>query len=406
LLPLLVTMSLAMAAPALAQDAETSTPAASPTAKPESEAPRAPMGSVKGPGGRNITAFDRHVQSGIGGYYDIEFKQPFNGLGSSFDLHHLILQTSSYLHDNLFFNAEIEFEHGGLINTLSNDGELEIEQAWVDYTISELLTMRAGVVLIPFGIVNVLHDSDVRETTTRPLMASTIIPTTWFEPGVGIHGLAYPTEDLMVSYEAYVTQGLTDKISPEFGLRAARPSLATDNNGNKAVSARVAVSPFLGLEVALDGYHAAYDPAGVQHLTMVGADASYAVGPFEFLGEVAQASTRGGTSTGTGVPAAIPTGMGGYYLEGRYRFFPSFLDNTFLGRGGGFQNATFTAFARGGAVDTNQAAFDRSDRNELLVGLNYRPIQTFVVKLEAQHLTEPATGRTDDTLWTSVAVGF
>ena len=90
----------------------------------------------------------------------------------------------------------------------------------------------------------------------------------------------------------------------------------------------------------------------------------------------------------------------------QYRFFPELLHGTFLGRAGGFNNATFTAFARYGGADTNAASFDTSDRTEAVVGLNYRPIQTFVVKTEWQRLGETATGKVENFLWSSVAVGF
>ncbi|MNS37869.1 hypothetical protein D3C72_701020 [compost metagenome] len=405
-LSLLAALAIVTAAPAALAQQANPTPDASPSAAPE--ATREGITSNKGPGGRNITAFDRAKRTGVGGYFDIEFKQPFDGKPSTFDLHRLVLTTSSYLHENLFFNAEIEYEHGGLINAGTNDGELKIEQVWADYTINDLLALRAGVVLIPFGIVNVLHDSDVRETTTRPLMASTIIPTTWMEPGVGVHGIAYPTEEWQLTYEAYLTQGLNGNISAARGVRNARPSLANDNNGNKAVTGRVALSPWLGFEVGLDGYHGSYDVTGEQHMTMLGADLSYTAGPFELVGEFANIATEGGTFTpaGASAPVAIPTGLNGYYLEGRYRFFPEFLQSTWLGRGGGFSNPTFTAFARYGGADTNLAAADTSDRTEAVIGLNYRPIQTFVTKLEFQQLGEPVTGKQENFLWSSVAVGF
>jgi hypothetical protein len=396
-LRLLAALSMLVAAPAFAQADE---PA------PDDSAIRSSIYSNQGPGGRNITAFDRHLKSGIGGYFDIEFTQPFSGAPSNLDLRHVILTASSQVHENLFFNTEIEFEHGGTINFLLGDGEINIEQAWADYTVADWLSLRAGAVLVPFGIVNVLHDSDVRETTTRPLMANGIIPTTWTENGIGFHGLTYPTETWQLTYEGYVTQGLTDRMSAANGLAAARPSARQDNNGNKAVTGRVALSPFLGLDVGLDGYYGAYDPSGNQHLTMLGADALYTVGPFEVLGEYANVATQGGVSTASGIPTAIPTGMDGLYAEGRYRFFPEFLHGTPLGRAGGFNHPTFTLVGRGGWADTNQAAYDASDRTEALLGLNYRPIQTFVVKLELQRLGSPAVGKTDHTLWSSVAMGF
>jgi hypothetical protein len=112
------------------------------------------------------------------------------------------------------------------------------------------------------------------------------------------------------------------------------------------------------------------------------------------------------TDGGTAGANAIPTSLDGLYVEGRYRFFPGLLDDTWLGRGGGFDHALFTLVARAGYADTNRAAFDASDRNELLLGLNYRPIPNFVIKVEGQRQSQPAVGQTTDTLWTSVAVGF
>jgi hypothetical protein len=164
----------------------------------------------------------------------------------------------------------------------------------------------------------------------------------------------------------------------------------------------VALSPWLGLELGGSGYYGAYDPAGTQHVAMLGADASYTVGPAQVLAEYATVSTDGGTAGAN----AIPTSLDGLYVEGRYRFFPAFLDGTWLGQGGGFDHALFTLVGRAGYADTNHAAFDASDRQELLLGLNYRPIPNFVVKLEGQRLLQPAVGQTADTLWTSLAVGF
>ena len=395
-----------LATPALAQ-ADPAAPAP-PAAAARDTGPK--IKSAAGPGGRNITAFDRNTQNGIGGYYDVEFVQPFSptARGSFFDNHRLILQTSSYMHDNLMFNAEIEFEHGGLINNLTNDGELKIEQAWADWRVGDALGLRAGVLLVPFGIVNVLHDSDVRETTARPLMANAIIPTTWMDAGIGAHGVLYPTEDLMVSYEAILTNGLNDQISAADGLRKARPSLKADNNGNKAEAARVGVSPWLGLEVGLNGYYGAYDVTGTRGLWMGGADLGWTVGPAELVAEYARVGSSGGSTLLAGKTAlsAVPTDMQGYYVEGRYRFFPSILEDTFLGRGGGFERATFTFFARGGAADTDLALADATDKLEMVVGVNYRPIQTFVPKLEFRRITEPNTGKTDEAIWASVAAGF
>lgn len=387
----LAALSVLVAAPAYAQapkDAKTPT-----------------ITSNVGPGGRSITSFDRRAQSRVGGYFDNEFNLPLNGGKSTWKQHHLILQASSYLHENLFFNTEIEYEYGGQIQANTGDGELKIEQAWADYRISDALTLRGGLVLIPFGIVNVLHDSDVRETTTRPLMANSVVPTTWMDTGAGVHGFAYPTEDMQVSYEAYVTNGLTDQISASNGLKKALPSFKADNNGNKAVSGRLSISPKLGMEFGLSGYHGEY--ANARNLNMVGADTTLSLGPVEVLGEYANVLTDGGmfTDTKTNALTTIPGSMEGYYVEGRYRFFPEMLHNTFLGREGGFPQASMALIGRFGQADTDKATAGSTDKTEYVVGFNYRPIQTFVTKFEYQRLADPIGGN-KDAIWSSIAVGF
>ncbi|MBM3267413.1 MAG: hypothetical protein FJZ01_07180 [Candidatus Sericytochromatia bacterium] len=396
-----IALALAAGPPALAQEA-------GPASKADTAATPAPSAggdgitSQKGPGGRAITAFDRKAQSRVGGYFDNEFTWPVNGR-SDFKAHRLILQASSYLHDDLFFNTEIEFEYGGLINNGTDDGELKIEQAWADYRIADALSLRGGIVLVPFGIVNTLHDSDVRETTTRPLMASSIVPTTWMDTGGGFHGLVYPTEDMQIAYEAYVVNGIRNTISAADGIRKARPSFKVDNNGNKAVTGRLSISPWLGLDLGLSGYRGMYDDT--RNLTMAGADATIALGPVEVLGEYANTTTEGGSFVAGTATTSIPTAMDGYYVEGRFRFFPDFLHGTFLGREGGFPQASMALIGRYGQADTDKAATGATDKTEYVVGLNYRPIQTFVTKVEFQR-TSDGTGKDADAVWSSVAVGF
>lgn len=392
-------LSILVAAPALAQ------PAQDAGAAPKQDSASAPeIGSSKGPGGRSITAFDRKAQSRVGGYFDNEFTLPISGTGfSTFKAHRLVLQASSYLHDNLFFNTEIEFEYGGQINAGPNDGELKLEQAWADYRIADALTLRGGVVLIPFGVINVLHDSDVRATTTRPLMANNIVPSTWMDTGAGFHGLLYPTEEMQLSYEVYGLNGLSNDISAANGVRKARPSFKNDNNGNKAVVGRLAISPWLGLELGLSGYRGMYDWS--RSLTMAGADTTIALGPVELVGEYANILTEGGKFTSGTTATAIPGSMEGYYVEGRYNFFPEFLHGTFLGRDGGFPQANFALVGRYGGADTDKAVNDATDKTEITVGFNYRPVQTFVTKFEVQRVSDPVAGA-KDAVWSSVAVGF
>lgn len=403
--PLLLATILSLLAPAAL--AQTATGSDAP-AVAASDVPAAPkpmtvgMGKDnRGPGGRNITAFDRPGQRGVGGYFAQELTADSTGK-VFFDQRQMVLQVSSYLHDNLFFNTEIEYEHGG---NPAGGGEISLEQAWGEYTVNEGLNLRAGIVLIPLGRLNVFHDADFREATTRPLATQRIIPSTWMEPGIGARGVFAPNDTMEISYEGYVTQGLNGQINAANGLRDARPAMSNDNNAGKAVSGRIALSPWLGTEVGLGGYFNAYDDTGAKWLSMGALDFIWRLGAFELVGEGSLVGTQGGTYKQNNADVTTPTSMGGYYLEGHYSFFPEIFRHSFLGTGLGFTDPRFTAFARFGQVDTDFSQATDSDRSEVVLGLNYRPVPNTAVKAEWQRQIKLIGGTTDAFIG-SLAMGF
>ena len=350
--------------------------------------------SSKGIGGKNITAYDRIGERKIGGYFDNEFKQ--NSTESSFIAHRLILQVSSQVDENVFFNTEIEYEYGGAMNSLGNQGELKIEQGWVDIQFYQNHYFRSGIVLVPFGIVNILHDSDVRDTTVRPIYSRYIVPSTWFDTGAGFHG-SFDVSDWEFTYEAYVLNGLNGNITSDSGLKSAKHNLKKDNNKGKAIATRVSVSPFLGLEVAGNLYTGTYDEIDSRRLVLSGVDAFWKKGPFEFLGEVAQASTQSTTNE-------IPNTLFGYYTEGRYHFMPNLMKSLPFIKG--FERPVFTAFGRYSVADLDTSVSNTNDVYQTTLGLNYRPTPTTVFKAEIERLAYGNSESVKNTLWLSVAVGF
>lgn len=391
---IIILTPLLLASPAWAQDE----PPAAPPSTGEMAAPKRPQSQ----GGRNITAFDRPGQRSLGGYFAQEFTASSDGQ-AYFDQRQMVLQVSSYVHDKLFFNAEIEYEHGG---DVSQGGEIKLEQAWGEVQFDRALNLRAGIQLIPVGHLNVFHDADFREATTRPLLTRQIIPSTWMEPGIGLRGSADATDSMEVAYEVYVTQGLTNQITPQDGLRKARPSAGSDNNIGKAVTGRVSLSPWLGLELGLGSYHAPYDPQSQSWLHLGALDVQWRHGPFELVAEGALVGTQGGAVASGDKTAAIPGQMGGYYVEGHYHFFPDVLEESILGRGMGFDQAELTAFGRWGQIDTDLATLTDDDRSEWVLGLNYRPVPNTALKLEWQRLQKAQSGGVTAAFVSSLAVGF
>ncbi len=336
----------------------------------------------------------------LGGYMDHEFEN-FENTNSTFDQHRWILNVGAEIGQRLRFFSEYEIEHGG--PDASGGGEAKVEQAWVDYLISDWINLRAGAVLVPFGRYNLYHDSDLQDLTDRPLVARRVIPTTWTESGAGFYGEFNPKlgdyQDLVIGYEAYVMNGLDDGFS-DIGMRGARGSLGGDNNNNKAVVGRLSLSPALGHEVGLSGYRGKYDNSG-NYINGAAMDFSSRWGPLELVGESAYFDIEG---------SGVSNTMKGYRIQANYHFWPEFLDNTFLGKE--FDNPTFTLVGRYGWAeieDDSDAGSGDNEEDRFTLGLNYRPLESWVFKLEYQwNNTENESLQHGDNngFMASVAMGF
>src|SRR5213592_1229276 len=291
-----------------------------------------PLTSASTGGGTLIYAkpFVSNPKTTVGGYMDLQYRlfnssnstgvgQPGNGLGSSsFDQQRFVPFFYSDITDRLKVAAELEVEHG--IRSKSNSGsgiEVSLEFATVDYLIKEPLNLRAGIILLPLGKFNLLHDSPLNELSDRPLVATAIIPSTLSETGAGFYGTFYPTRLSKLDYELYATQGFNgyDGITPVIGetngLRDARQRVSTaedglDNNNGKAVVGRVAFSPILGIEVGGSGYFGTYDPASKRPLAIWAADWTFQRGPFELIGEAAWVYVRDNSKDLTGTISVDP----------------------------------------------------------------------------------------------------
>jgi len=377
----------------------------------------------------------------VGGYMDLQYRlfnsssstgvgQPSTGNGSSsFDQQRFVPFFYSDITDRLKVAAELEIEHG--IRSKSNDGssiEVSLEFATIDYLIHEKLNFRAGIILLPVGKFNLLHDSPLNDLSDRPLVATAIIPSTLSETGAGFYGTFYPTRLSKLDYELYVTQGfngystatgvLTPVITADAGLRNARQRVSTvedglDNNNGKAVVGRVAFSPILGVEVGGSGYYGSYDPASKRPLAIWAADWTFQRGPFELIGEAAWVYVRDNSKDLNGNPAPdltftghfLPQRMDGYYVQGNYHFLPQFLrrwaPSYFT------EASTFTAVVRWDQINTNSEFSDKK-RERLTFGLNFRPIEDTVFKVDYQFNFEDGKNNRarNDGLVLSVATYF
>ena len=84
------------------------------------------------------------------------------------------------------FNSEFEVEHA--VSSAGDVGEFEVEQFYVDRRLSDAVTVRAGLFLMPFGLLNEHHEPTNFYGVQRNFVETLIIPSTWREGGFNVHG--------------------------------------------------------------------------------------------------------------------------------------------------------------------------------------------------------------------------
>jgi hypothetical protein len=152
-----------------------------------------------------------HAILSIGAYGELKFggQEAPGGWKDGFDAGRIVLLPTYQITDNIIFNAEIEFEHGGIADDADDKltGAVELEQAYVDFKFNEHFNWRApGVDVVPFGFINLFHEPTQFYSVQRPELDNGLIPTTWFEGSTSIYGKIVDN----LNYQFQVNTGLED----------------------------------------------------------------------------------------------------------------------------------------------------------------------------------------------------
>lgn len=332
----------------------------------------------------------------IGGYGEVEYHNA-TGQDSYFLAHRYVLFVYSQISERISTATEIEFEFAG--SPAKKDGalgpgEVLLEFSVVDFRIADWMILRGGIVLVPFGAFNIRHDAPTRDLTERPRPLTTITPTTWFEAGFGLLGDIDLGAGVALDYEVYVINGLDAKIDREHGMKGATGSKMEDNNDDKAVVGRIGFSPMLGIDMGVSGYTGVYDDSD-NRVNMLGADLTLRFAWFEFLGEYVRAFIDEGYVEGfaagsvTNTREAVPRAMQGFYVQANFHFPIPGLFDLFPPD---MADATMTGVIRYEDTDTDLDFVDHNDVQKLTFGLNFRPIEAYVIKTEVQLVSNGAGG--------------
>ena len=235
----------------------------------------------------------------IGGYGGVHYNHPLKGgvrKNGNLDVHRFIMMMGYRFNSRTQFITELEFEHVK---------EVYVEQAFLQYKLNKYMNFRAGLVLIPMGIINQYHEPTTFNGVERPKLSHDIVPSTWREAGLGFSGLILP---LSLKYQAYLVNGFNSfdgkaHIGGAAGLRDGRQKAAKSFMSSPNVTAKVEYFGISNLNVGLSGYFGktqstlyngidkdddkalATADSSVVDIAMIGADMRYSVKGLKLSGQ-------------------------------------------------------------------------------------------------------------------------
>ncbi|WP_417867544.1 porin [Xanthomarina gelatinilytica] len=350
-----------------------------------------------------------NVSSGVtvGGYGEITYNQP-EGDNGELDVQRLVLLFGYKFSDKVQFVTEVELEHVE---------EVYVEQAFLQYSLSDRVNLRGGLMLVPMGIVNEYHEPTTFNGVERPSMDKSIVPTTWREIGVGVSGRF---DEISLGYQAYVFTGFASVngskvLGGKDGLRNGRQKGIQSTVDSPNLSAKLDYYGLPGLRLGLSGYvgrsQAQDDVEDIDGssvgLSMVGLDARYAYKRLTARGQFVYAGltdTEAYNELYYDLDADPTQGLGsamqGWYLEAAFNLLPLTKEQQLY------------AFARYEDYDTNAKVEgdllvnDTFNRTEWTLGLSYKLTPGAVVKADYQFKNDATNNDLPNQLNFGIGVWF
>ena len=329
----------------------------------------------------------------LGGYGELHFNDyKNNNKNSAIDFHRFVLFFGHEFNDWVSFHGELEVEH-----SLAGDGkpgEVELEQAYIDLKIIEPLNFRAGLMLMPIGFMNETHEPNTFYGVERPDVVKNIIPTTWWEAGIGVFGEV--AEGL--SYKLYMVStpnAASFKADGSSGIRSGRQKVAKAVAEDFGVVGRVEYSAIPGLKIGASYFAGdtsqGDDSMGSAKVTIRSLDFQLSKSIVDLKGMYAtvelddadkvnlQLDGNGDDIVGDGL---MGNEMTGYYIEGALRLMEFINPNT---------DQELAVFVRKSEYNTHDSvptgviADPSYDVEVLTVGIDYKPVENVAIKADYQN---------------------
>ena len=333
---------------------------------------------LAGAGGAGGPTDSWYSNTFLGGYGELHYNNldadaPNRDLKEA-DFHRFVLFFGHRFSERLRLQAEFELEHALVADSADgvNAGELELEQAFVEYQIDDAHVLRAGQFLLPVGLLNETHEPPTFYGVERNDVENVILPSTWWEGGVGLSG----TYENGLGWDLAVHTGLEIPVSGSnaFRVRSGRQKVSEASARDLAYTGRVRLQPLDGLDLAAtvqyQGDASQVQNDGLDEALLVALSGAWQKGPFGL-----RALWTRWTFEGDAVEAAGVDEQKGWYVEPSFRFATGYGDAG--------------VYARYSDVDGARSR-DRFDQWEF--GVNYWPQEDVVLKADVRRRQHDLTG--------------
>ncbi len=357
----------------------------------------------------------------IGGYGEVHYNQPFeNSLRQNgvLDVHRIVLLFGYDFSERVSFITELEFEHVK---------EVYVEQAFLQYKLNNFINLRAGLLLVPMGIINEYHEPTTFNGVERPWIDKYIAPTTWREIGIGASGNIFPAR---LRYQLYLVNGFNGydgapRLNGSNGLRKGRQKGAESFISTPNYTGKIEYYGIRGLNIGLSGYFGKtqstlYDgiptdeegalalaDSSVVGVAMTGLDARYSIIGFQFRGQYyfTRLTNTFEYNYFTGEPGSpndLGSALTGFYLEAGYnilRLFPQ-------------SKTSLIPFIRYETLDTQHKVEERiakqqsNNRQIVTTGLTWKLTSGAVVKTDVQFINADGQDETKTVFNAGIGVMF
>ncbi len=357
-----------------------------------------------GPAASGVYRVNRGLS--IGGYGEAMYTNYVDTNGDdvtntdSADLERAVIYLGYKFNDWIILNNEIEFEHASTGEGDEEKGEVSVEFSQLDFLLDPKYNIRAGLMLVPMGFINEMHEPTTFHGNRRPDVERYIIPSTWREVGAGLFGEILPG----LEYRMYAMNGLAGEGFANTGIREGRQGGSNGKAEDFAFTGRVDYSPAQvpGLMVGASTFLGNsgqdsivdFDDQKVDMFTQLyEGHVQYRYRGLELRALGAWSSIDDTESLNPVIGADGPVGSEsfGWYVEAAHDIMPFVWKDSSQYLAPFFRVERYDTLASVARDPDTGAAYDKStglDRWIYQAGLSYKPIDNVVIKADYRNIND------------------